>query len=86
MRKFRNDVPFTNYAFLFRKQNFWNRNYKLFLERLLSLRSCLTQDKIFCLALGISGSRTQRPLEERFSQGQITQPTYLHKQAKILSH
>jgi len=44
MRQFITDVPFTNDVFRFRKQNFWNRNYKVFLEMLLSLRSCLTQD------------------------------------------
>jgi hypothetical protein len=48
---------------------------------LLSLRYCLTQGKYFLLHGGYQGHE-QRSLEEILCQGQITEPTYLHKQAK----
>lgn len=71
---------FTNEVFPFRKKIF-GTNYKVFLEMLLSLRYCLTQGKYFLLHGGYQGHE-QRSLEEILCQGQITEPTYLHKQAK----
>jgi hypothetical protein len=71
---------FTNYVFPFRKEIF-GTNYKVFLEMLLSLRYCLTQDKYFLWHEGYQGHE-QHSLEEILSQGQITQLTYLHKQTK----